>query len=400
MDSLGIKAHFPIFQTHPNLVYLDSASTTQTPSVVLEAMQNYYTQYRANVHRGLYNISREATTAFEKSREIIALFIGAATEETIFTSGTTHGLNLLAYSLGKNLTANDNIVLSRLEHHANLIPWQRVSKRTGCELRFIEIDEDYEIDLSSARELIDEHTKIVSVSALSNTLGTKTPLAEIISLAQIANAFTVIDAAQLVGHAPINVRKLDCDFLVFSGHKMYGPTGIGILYGKKELLEELDPFFYGGEMIEDVSYTNASWNDLPWKFEAGTPPIAEAIGLEKAVHFIQEIGWEVVQTHERTLTNYLLSHLPNYAHLIGPAQNSARSGVVSFLLENIHPHDTAEILNRFEIAVRAGEHCTKPLIKYLDIPGTVRASISIYNDEKDIDRLLKGIKEVKNIFKL
>ncbi len=399
MNTTKIKSDFPIFQTHPTLVYLDHASTNQTPQVVIDSMHDYYTNYRANTHRGLYELSEKATTAYEQARGDVATFIRAETEEIIFTSGTTHGLNLLANQLSRKLTKDDNIVLTRLEHHANLIPWQQVAKRTGCELRFITINKTGEIDLASAYEVIDEQTKIVSMTGLSNALGTVVPLTELITIAQEYEAATVIDAAQMVGHSPIDVKQLDCDFLVFSGHKMYGPTGIGILYGKRDRLEAMEPWYFGGEMVEDVNYTTASWAPSPWKFEAGTQNIAGVIGLRAAIRFITEIGFETIQKQEQELTNHLLTNLPSDCIVIGPGAGQARGSIVSFLVPGAHPHDVAQILGQGGVAVRAGHHCAKPLMKYMDVPGTVRASFGIYNTTDDVDRLIAGIEEVKKVFK-
>jgi cysteine desulfurase/selenocysteine lyase len=397
MDLSTIKTHFPIFKNHPNLVYLDNASTTQTSQIVLDAMNEYYTTNRANIHRGIYNLSTEATKKYEEARNKIAKFINANPEEIIFTSGTTHGLNLLAYTL--QFSKGDNIVLTRLEHHANLIPWQTVAKCTGAELRFIELTPEHEIDLQSAKKLIDKNTKLVSFTALSNTLGTKVNVEKIVQHAKKVNAITIVDAAQLVSHEPIDVKKIDCDFLVFSGHKMYGPTGIGVLYGKKELLEKLDPFFYGGDMVNEVSYETATWADAPQKFEGGTPNIAGAIGLGGAVDFIQEIGWETIQKNERELTEYLFSKLPKFVNIIGSNLKSEKSGIISFTIDGVHPHDIAEILNRHNVAIRAGHHCTMPLMKHLGITGTARVSLAMYNTKEDINKLITGLEEVRNIFK-
>lgn len=398
MNLSSIKARFPIFKNHPNLVYLDNASTIQTPQVVLDTMNKYYTENRANVHRTLYNLGERATKQYEDARKKIAKFINAEPEKIIFTSGTTHGLNLLAYTL--NFKKGENIVLTRLEHHANLIPWQTISKCTGAELRFIELTPEYELDLESAKKLIDKNTKLVSFSGLSNSLGTYTPVEALIKLAHEHNALTIIDAAQLIAHQPIDVKKLDCDFLVFSGHKMYGPTGIGILYGKKEKLEQLEPFFFGGEMIKEVSYENSTWNDVPFKFEGGTPNIAGAIGLGAAVDFIKQLSWEKIVSHEQELVKYLFDKLPAYIKVIGPTYSKDRAGIVSFTIDGVHPHDIAEILNRDNIAIRSGHHCTMPLMKHLGLSGTARISFGIYNSKEDIDTLIVGLENVKKIFKI
>lgn len=394
-----IKKHFPIFQNHPDLVYLDSASTTQTPQVVLDAMNSYYTNYRANIHRGVYKLSAEATEMYESARKVVAKFINAQFEEIIFTSGSTQGLNMLAGTLGSRLKSGDNVVLTRMEHHANLIPWQEASKRYGFDVRWIEL-ENYELRIRNQElaKAIDEHTKIVSFVHVSNTLGTVNPIENIIAQAKKVGAITIIDAAQSVAHMPIDVKKIDCDFLVFSGHKMYGPTGVGVVYGKRERLETLEPYMFGGDMIKEVTFEKATWHDIPWKFEAGTPNIAGAIGLAAAVQFIESIGFDKIQENERKLNLYALEELRKISGLeiIGPQEN--RVGVISFALNSIHSHDIATILDQNNVAVRAGHHCTMPLMQYLGLSGTTRASFGMYNTMEDVDRLMSGIKEVQKIF--
>ncbi len=395
-----IRLQFPIFQSHPNVVYLDSAASTQTPQGVLDAMDDYYRKYRANIHRGLYDLSASATEKYEQARQKVADFIGAEKNEIIFTSGTTHGLNVLARGLCKNLKAGDNIVLTSYEHHANLVPWQEYAREKGIELRFVEIKE-FELDLDSAKNLIDNNTKVVSFGLVSNTLGTIAPSKKILALAKDVGATTVIDAAQAVAHMPLNVKEFDCDFLVFSGHKMYGPTGIGVLYGKKERLDHLEPFFYGGDKIREVTYEKASWADIPERFEGGTPNIAGAIGLGAAVDFIESIGFETIQAHEQELTKFMIEQLSQIEglHIIGTNNLQNRIGVVSFIIDKVHPHDIAEVLNRDQVCIRAGHHCAMPLMKKLNLSGTNRISIGMYNTEKDIEKLLESIQKVKTIFK-
>jgi len=401
------KICFPIFQKHPNLVYLDSASSTQTPQTVLDAVNDYYINYRANIHRGLYDLSGTATQKYEEARKTVGKFISASSKEIVFTSGTTHGLNLLASGVQNTLQPGDNIVLTEMEHHANLIPWQKIAKKKGMELRFIPMNREqrtgnsYELGVSDIENLIDEKTKIVSFTLVSNTLGTINPAEEIIARAKKIGAITIVDAAQAMAHMPIDVKILDCDFMVFSGHKMYGPTGIGVLYGKKERLEALEPFFYGGDMVRSVSYEDATWADVPEKFEGGTPNIAGAIGLGAAVEFIQSTGFDKIQNHETQLTNKLINQLNSIpdARIIGLNSEEKRIGVVSFLLKDIHPHDVAEILNRDQVCVRTGHHCTMPLMKKLGLPGTVRASVGIYNTEDDIDKLFASLARVMAVFK-
>ncbi|MBI2443785.1 MAG: SufS family cysteine desulfurase [Candidatus Magasanikbacteria bacterium] len=396
-----IKQRFPTLKNNPALVYLDSAASSLTPQIVIDAMNEYYQKYRSNVHRGLYDISLKATEAYEGARVEIAKFINAEPNEIIFTAGTTHGLNLLAYTLAPRLTHRDNIVLTRMEHHANLVPWQQMAKHYGFEIRFIELDTTSYSLLPTSFNVIDANTKIVSFAHVSNVLGTIAPAKEIIKIARAqSRALTIIDAAQSIAHIPTDVKDLDCDFLVFSGHKMYGPTGIGVLYGKKVMLEEhLEPFFFGGDMVADVTYADAVWNDIPYKFEAGTPPIAGAIGLGAAVKFIQGIGWEGIIQHEQSLTNKLINQLTNNGvQIIGPKTSNDRTGVVSFVIPTVHPHDIGEIVNRAGVAIRVGHHCAIPLHKMLRLTGTARASLGVYNTEEDIDKLMEGIKNVIKIF--
>lgn len=399
MNTKTIKKQFPLLRRQKKLAYLDSAASTQTPECVLRAMDEYYTAYRANIHRGVYDLSAKATEAYEHARSLVAGFIHAETSEIVFTSGTTHGLNLLAESIGRTLQKGDNVVLTRMEHHANLIPWQQASKRYGFELRFIEI-ENYELRMKNdaLARTIDTHTKVVSVMHVSNTLGTVNPIADIIATAKKVGALTIVDAAQSVAHFPIDVRALDCDALVFSGHKMYGPTGVGVLYAKQALLERVSPFLFGGDMIREVTYSDATWHDAPWKFEAGTPNIAGAIGLGTAVEYILFIGFDYITSHEKMLTEYAIGELQKIDGLtiVGPMTN--RIGVISFTIDGIHPHDVATILNEYNVAVRAGHHCTMPLMKLLGIPGTTRVSFGIYNTKADVDQLVKGIHEVIRVF--
>lgn len=399
MAEITLKEQFPIFQNLPGLVYLDSAATTQTPRAVMAAMDDYYAKTRSNVHRALYDLSEQATAAYESARADIAEFLNAGREEIIFTSGTTHGLNLLAYSLTRELSRRDNVVLTRLEHHANLVPWQQMAKRCGFEIRFIELTPEGELDLISAEKLIDADTKIVSYALVSNVLGTVAPVKKISALARARRALTIVDAAQSAAHVPTDVRDSDCDFLVFSGHKLYGPTGIGALYGKKTLLEEcLEPFFFGGDMIKTVSYAGAEWADLPHRFEAGTQNIAGAIGLGAAVKWLSSIGWERIQTQERELVGYALKKLTPLVTVVGTTDPEKRTGLVAFTIPGIHPHDIAEILNQDNICIRVGFHCAEPLHRHLGIGSSARASFGLYTTKEDIDRLAAGIEKVKKIF--
>ncbi len=405
-----MKNHFPPI----NFSYLDSGASTLTPHVVLDAMNEYYTKYRANIHRGVYDTSVKATEKYEAARADVAAFINAKPEEIIFTSGTTMGLNMAAYLLSPRLSPRDNIVLTKSEHHANLVPWQQMAKHYGFEIRFIDIDPTtYQLQATSYNA-IDENTKIVSLTYISNVLGIVNPVEEIIKLTRekAPKAYTIVDAAQAVAHIPVDVQKIDCDFLAFSGHKMYGPTGIGVLYGKKTILEEhIEPFLFGGDMIKSVSLDQAVWNDVPYRFEAGTPNIAGVIGLGAAVRFIQTIGWEKIQTHETELTEYAFNVISKtgvqlICHSDRASQQAEESlhdndkiGILSFTIPGVHPHDIGDILNQEKVAIRAGFHCAEPLHRLLGLnQGTVRASLGIYNTEKDIDRLVQGIEKVKKLF--
>ncbi|HLD80097.1 MAG TPA: SUF system NifU family Fe-S cluster assembly protein [Candidatus Nanoarchaeia archaeon] len=399
---MTVKTDFPILKN--GLIYLDNSSTSQKPAKVIETVKEYYEQDNANVHRGIYRLAQKATLQYEKAHEVVAKFIGAEFEEVIFTKGTTEGLNLLAYSLGKDLQAGDEIVLSEMEHHSNIVPWQQIATEKGAVLKFIPITKDYRLDMHKAKGLISNKTKIVSVVHMSNVLGTINPVQEIAELAHKARAVMIVDAAQSVPHMKVNVKELNCDFLVFSGHKMCAPTGIGVLYGRKELLETMQPFLYGGDMIREVSFTQASWNDLPWKFEAGTPNMAGAAGLMTAVEYLEQIGMEKIAAHGKELTTYALEKLSTIPGLtiIGPTTIENRGPVISFNIDGIHPHDLSEMLDKENIAVRGGFHCAMPLFSKLRIEGSVRASFYIYNSKEDVDRLVEAVKnivgkEVENI---
>lgn len=396
----NVKIYFPLLGTSAP-VYFDTAATSQICGESLKAMDEYYNKYRANVHRGFYDMAEKATAEYEEARASVAEFINADKDEIIFTSGTTFGLNALAYSLCPRLTHRDNIVLSRLEHHANLVPWQQMAKHYGFEIRFIELNKNFNFDLESAKKLIDKNTKIVSFAFVSNVLGCVTPAEQIIKFAKTLGSLTIIDAAQAAAHMPIDVKKLDCDFLVFSGHKIYGPNGIGVLFGKKQQLEEnLEPLFFGGEMVSEVTYENAKWNKIPHRFEAGTPNIPAAIGLGAAVKFIKKIGWEKIQNHERELTIYAIEKLKNKVNIFGSQDIENRTGVVSFTIKGIHPHDLSDIFNRNGIALRGGYHCAEPLHREYSLPGTARISIGVYNTKEEIDKLISAIQEAKQIFKI
>ncbi len=403
----NIRKQFPVLKANPKLAYLDSAASTLTPNSVIEKINDYYKKYRSNVHRGVYKISEEATLEYENARAKVAHFLNAEHDEVIFTSGVTMSLNMLAHSLCKDLSEKDNIVLTRMEHHANLVPWQEMSKKYGFEIRFIELESnnieekenDFNLDLKDASQKIDKNTKVVSFCHISNALGTISPIKPLIKMSQSVGATTIIDAAQTLTQFQIDVKKFDCDFLTFSGHKIYGPTGIGVLYGKKEKLEKIDPIFFGGDMINEVTYESSTFAELPNRLEAGTPNIAGAIGLGAAVDFVNSIGYDYIWEHSQELSKYLLNEIEKIdkVKLVGTII-ADRGLAFSFVIDGVHPHDIASILDRNNVAVRAGHHCTMPLMKYLGINGTARASLGIYNNKKDIDQLVKGIKEVIKTF--
>lgn len=395
------KAQFPIFTTNPHLVYLDSAASSLKCLPAIEAIERYYRENGTNVHRGLYDLSEKASEQYEAARQTVATFINVQPEEIIFTSGTTAGLNLVARLLEQKLQAGDEIVLTRLEHHANLIPWQQVATRTGAVLKFIELEDNYSLSWDSAQQVIGPKTKILSLTAASNVTGTVVSISMYTQLAKKFGAYTVVDAAQKIAHrGPTDLQIWsDVDFLVFSGHKVYGPTGIGVLFGRSAVLTQFEPVVFGGDMIREVTYETATWADAPHKFEPGTPPIAEAIGLAAALNFLQNLDWDYVTKHETELINYALQQLRDVATIVGPLGDK-RVPVFSLTLNDVHPHDIADILNRAHIAIRAGHHCAQPLMTYLGLNGTARASFGIYTTTQDIDALVQGIKEVKKIFQV
>ena len=399
--SLGknIKSEFPIFKDS-DLVYLDNAATTQKPQTVLDSINSMYTKSNANVHRALYTIGAKATEKYEKSREKISSFIGAYShKEIVFTSGATESINLLAYSLGNNLNANDEILISEMEHHSNIIPWQQLAKRSGAKIQYIPITEKGELDLSKADQLFNSKTKIVSITHISNVLGTINPLKKIAELAHQYGAIFIVDGAQGAAHKKVNVRNLDCDFYVFSGHKMLGPTGIGVLWGKSDLLNSMEPFMGGGEMINKVTMTTATWNEVPYKFEAGTPNYIQAIGLGAAVDFLESIGMDNVTKYEKDLTAYAIHQLKKIKNIKIHGSSNNRIGVISFNIENIHPHDLAQFLNEYNIALRVGHHCAQPLLSKLNETSTARLSTYLYNDEQDIDKLFNALRDIISYFK-
>ena len=394
-----VKSDFPIFN-NSDLIYLDNASTSQKPQVVLDTINSVYTKSNANVHRALYSLGTEATEKYEDSRKKIANFIGAHSEkEIIFTSGATESLNLLAYSLSSDLGPEDEILISEMEHHSNIIPWQQLAKRTGAKIQYIPISVDGELDLSEENNLFNSNTKIVSITHVSNVLGTINPIKKISSMAHQYGAVLIIDGAQGAAHKKINVKDLGCDFYAFSGHKMLGPTGSGVLWGKLNLLDHMEPFMSGGEMIDKVTMTSATWNEVPYKFEAGTPNFIQAIGLGAAVEYLESIGMDQITDHEKELTSYALNKLQKINNIKIHGSGNNRIGVVSFNIENIHPHDLAQFLNEYNIALRVGHHCAQPLLSKLNETSTARLSTYLYNDEQDIDKLCSALQEIIGYFK-
>lgn len=408
-----IRQDFPIFERTvregKKLVYLDSGATSQKPHSVIEAESGFYKLHNAAVHRGAHQLAEEATDAYENARLIVANFLNApgSSDEIIFTKNATESLNLLAYSMGNAQNTNrfalktgDRIVVSEMEHHANLIPWQQLCARTGAELAWFSVTPEGRLDLSAIDSVITANTKVVALTHQSNVLGTIIPLEAIVARAHAVGAVVVLDACQSVPHMPVDVAALDIDFLSFSGHKTLGPTGIGVLWGRKNLLDELPPFLYGGSMIEYVTMTDATWAPAPAKFEAGVPNMAQAVGLGAALNYLSTIGMENVHTHELALTGYLLEGMRGIADLklVGPTDTHSRGGAISFMVQDIHPHDMGQYLDSQGVAVRTGHHCAWPLAKALNVPASTRASLYLYNDESDCDALLDGIVGAKKYF--
>lgn len=407
LDVNQVRKDFPILEreAYPGkpLVYLDSAASSQKPLAVIEAMNEYYRQTNANVHRGIHRLSEDATNAYEGARERIAQFINAPdSSQVIYVRNATEGFNLVAYSWGRaNIQAGDEILLTEMEHHANLVPWQMLAEEKGATVKYVSVTEQGTLDLSNLSELLTEKVKLFGFTAVSNVLGTINPVKHLIAAAQAVGAVTFVDAAQAVPHMPVDVQDWDCDFMAFSGHKMCGPTGIGILFGKKELLEAMPPFMGGGDMIRRVRLEGSTWNDLPWKFEAGTPSIAEGIGLGAAVDYLAQLGMENVHAHESFITNYALEALSEVEGLqvVGPPA-SQRAGVAAFTLDGVHPHDISELLDKDGIAIRAGHHCAMPLHEKLCINATARASFYVHTTTAEIDKLVASLNRVRKIFRL
>jgi cysteine desulfurase/selenocysteine lyase len=411
VDLAVFKKDFPIFDRKVrgghSLVYLDSGATSQKPESVIQAEVDFYKNINAAVHRGAHLLAEDASEAYESARANVAQFIGAIPEELIFTKSATESLNVLAYSLGNsesaiNIKSGDEIVVTEVEHHANLIPWQQLAKRTGAKLRWLQVLPDGRLDLSNIDEVITNKCRVVAITHQSNVLGTILPVSKISATARAVGALVVLDACQTAPHFPINVKNLDVDFIVFSGHKMLGPTGIGVLWGKLNLLEQLEPAFFGGSMVDSVSMDEATWAKVPRKFEAGVPNMAQAVGLSAAINYLRIVGMSNIEQHEQALTAKLISGLQQISgvKVIGPLDGKDRGGVVSFVVDGVHPHDVGQVLDQYGIAVRTGHHCAWPLMKKLNLIGTTRASLHLYNNESDIEALFEGLEKVKSYFKV
>lgn len=404
LDVDAIRRDFPILgrAVHGRpLVYLDNAATTQKPQAVIDAVAQYYSTMNSNIHRGLHTLAEEATTAYEAVRKQVAQFLHAASaREIVFTRNTTEALNLLAHTLGARLQTGDEIVLSGMEHHSNLVPWQMLAKRSGVRLVFLDVNAEGQLSLDQARERIGSRTKIVSLVQMSNVLGTINPIAEIADMAHAAGALMVVDAAQSVPHMPVDVQALGADFLAFSAHKMLGPTGVGVLWGRAPLLEDMDPFLGGGEMISVVTREESTWAALPHKFEAGTPNIADVVAFGPALTYLSLVGMDRVRAHDLELTAYAMDRLHTLEgmRIYGPADPAERGAVTSFNYGGIHPHDLSTVLDQRGVAIRAGHHCTQPLMRDLGVPATARASYYLYNRRDEIDALMEALREAAVLF--
>jgi len=404
-DVNQIRGDFPILQRQVHgkpLVYLDSAATAQKPKSVIDALTRFYAEHNANIHRGIHALAEEATVQYERTRQHVARFIGARSARTIiFTRNTTESVNLVAQAWGrKNVREGDDILVTQLEHHSNLVPWQMLAKEKGARLRHIPVTDEGKLDLSDLDSLLTERTRLVAITAVSNAFGTVVPVKEIIQAAHKKGAVVLVDGAQSVPHAPTNVQEMDCDFLAFSAHKMLGPTGVGVLYGRKEILEKMDPFLGGGEMILEVWDDRATYNEIPNRFEAGTPNIADVAAFDAALSYLEATGMANVRDHERRITSYALkrfAELPDI-QVYGPKDPSQRAGVVSFNFKDIHPHDVGTILDQDGVAIRAGHHCAQPLMRRFGVSGTCRASSYLYTTEDEIDKLIASLAKVREIF--
>jgi len=405
--TLDVRDDFPIlsrtFDGRP-LVYLDSAATSQKPQVVIDAIAEYLSEHNANVHRGVYELAQESDAAYDSARRRIAAFVGGEPRTTIFTKNVTEAINLVAYAWGRtNVGQGDAVLITQMEHHANIVPWQVLCREKGAQLRYLEVDERGELSLAQLDdELARGDVKMVAFTHVSNVLGTITPVAQMTARIRAAGACSLVDGAQAVPHMPVDVGALGADFYAWTGHKALGPTGIGVLHGREEILDRMEPFLTGGDMIASVSFDSATWNELPFKFEAGTPPVAEAVGLGAAVDYLSTLGMERARTHERELTAYMLERFAEVPGLrfVGPPEAERRGGLVSFTIDGMHPHDVAELVNRGGACIRAGHHCAQPLMRRLGVGATARASVGVYNEPADIDALTCALVKGREIFEL
>jgi cysteine desulfurase/selenocysteine lyase len=395
---------FPVIEGRKGLVYLDSGATSQKPQVVLDAIQDYYACHNANIHRGVYPLAVEATDLFEGARERIAAWLGSTSKETIFTKNATEAINLVAYAWGrKNVGPGDTVLITEMEHHSNIVPWQLLCQEVGAELAYVPIDDHGVLELDVFHEILDtKQVKLVGVTHVSNVLGTINPVQLIVAHAHAAGAAVLVDGSQAVPQLPLDVGEIAADFYVWTGHKAYGPTGIGVLHGRRDVLEAMPPFLAGGDMIASVDFQESRWNELPWKFEAGTSPIAEAVGLGAAVSFLDGLGMEAIRVHESDLVAYTLERLGEIPGLTvyGPPNAERRGALVAFAIEGVHPHDVAEILAREGVCIRAGHHCAQPLMRRLGVAATSRASFAVHNTRRDVDRLVDALSSVRRIFQL
>lgn len=403
MNVAEIRKDFPILerQVHgKRLVYLDNAATSQKPRCVIDAIREYYELYNANVHRAIHYLGEQATAAYEEVRAKVARFINAPSErQIVWTKNTSEAINLVAYAWGRKFVREgDEILTSPMEHHSNLVPWQELARATGAKLRFLGLTPEGRLDLGNLDELLTPRTKLVAITQASNVLGTINPVAELARKAHAVGAVILVDGAQSAPHMPVDVQAMDCDFFAFSSHKMCGPMGVGVLYGKAELLEAMDPFLFGGEMIRSVALDASTWNEIPWKFEAGTPSVADVIGFGAAIDYLEAIGMQAIHQHERELVAYALDALEALDDVVIYGPRDERAGLIAFNVGDIHPHDLSTVLDQEGVAIRAGHHCAEPLARWLDVPATARASFYLYNTREDVDALVRALQRSKEFF--